>query len=162
MKNYLINISIVFLTILLIVIVFRMCKCSSTKHMENFVQLEDKLSKKKLANQLSEHFTTSSLATKVDILEQKALEFLQGITDIKKELKLQTQNTDVMEEDDLLEEELTIEEKNMLNELASINQEIEKDDDDEEEEDINNFSNIENDDLVEGFIEKSTSTCSEL
>lgn len=162
MINYLINIFIVSSTILLIVIVFRMCKCSSMKHTENFLQLEQKLSKKKLSKQLSETFTTSSLSTKVDILEQKALELLQGISDIKSELKLQSQNTNVMEED-LLEEELTVDEKNIINELASINQEIEKNViDDDDDEDTNNFSNIENDDLVEGFIEKSTSTCSEL
>jgi len=127
-------------SLIVIIIIFQFCKCNKIEKFEN--SLVDEVKKINLKKQLMS--TTEEFITQDDIslLEESTLQMLSGIQNIKNKLKK-------MEVDEEIDETLLTELNETINEEDDLDEELEEDDNYEEEDD----------DVVEGFMERSTHNC---
>jgi hypothetical protein len=150
-----IEIAVAFFSLCLIVFLFQFCKCRK-QTVEGFYEisstgLESKLAQQINRDKLSEMFVTRE---EIDKLERSTIQILGDIQSIKG--KMNKKKT-VQEED--------FDDTELLNKFKRIDEEIAGDDldavdDDEDEYDaINSVEEDDADDVVEGFMERTTHNC---
>ena len=131
-------------SLLIIIVIFRMCKCTKKDTLENFKEpstLEDLLKMKKLREKILKIEDFVSIE-EIDDIESKTLDILKDIQSVKD--RLQSKESKDSFDEESIENELT--------ELI-VEEEDSKEDDSKEEDD-----DIEDDD-IEGFVEHSTHSC---
>lgn len=150
-----IEIAVAFFSLCLIVFLFQFCKCRK-QTVEGFYEisstdLESKLKQQINREKLSEMFVTKE---EIDKLERSTIQILGDIQSIKG--KMNKKKT-VQEED--------FDDTELLNKFKRIDEEIADDDldavdDDEDEYDaIDSVEEDDADDVVEGFMERTTHNC---
>lgn len=148
-----IEIAVAFLSLCLIVLLFQFCKCRK-QTVEGFYEitnsnsLENRLAVQINREKLSEMFVTKE---EIDKLERSTIQILGDIQSIKG--KMNKKKT-VQEED--------FDDTALLDKFKRIDEEIQSDDlDDDDDDEYDAIDSVEDDDdnLVEGFMERTTHNC---
>ena len=134
---------------LLILIIFRFCKCK--KSIEGFKDLDDMVKNNDIKGKLHESFVnevdSDTMLDYLDDINGKAMDMMGSI----QKLRDMVTSKQVEEEVDVTEEQ-----KEMLDELNSIKLDLEEENEEDEDD------RIEDDDAIEGFIEHTSHNCSML